>query len=223
MNWKDMDFFPIMGIELTTKNTTKLDFSPSNEGLKSVDLSNTESFDSYVFGQLESQGKAFGIGGYLEHRAIYQRAEMFATAAEDFRNIHLGVDIWTKAGAEVFVPLDGKVHSIRDNEGFANYGPTIILEHELDGEKLYSLYGHLSREDLKFLRKGQHVISGELLCHVGPFPENGDWPPHLHFQLMWDMQGLEGDYPGVCSSRERKAYALNCPNPNLIIRSEVLD
>lgn len=223
MNWKDLDFYPIMGVELTHENTIKLDFSPSNEELKSVDVSDTSVFDSYVFGQLEQLGKTYGIGGYLEHRAIYQRAEMFATAAEDFRNIHLGVDIWTKAGAEVFVPLDGKVHSIQDNEGFANYGPTIILEHEVADRKLYSLYGHLSREDLKFLRKGQHVISGELLCHVGPFPENGDWPPHLHFQLMWDMQGFEGDYHGVCSSRERDAYVQNCPNPNLIIRSEVLD
>lgn len=223
MNWKDFAFHPIMGEELTADNTLKLDFSPVNQDLASLDLQDTSSFDTYVFGLLAKKSKTYGVGGYLEHRAIYQRSEMFATAAEDFRNIHLGVDIWTSAGAEVFVPLDGKVHSIQDNEGFANYGPTIILEHELEEEKLYSLYGHLSREDLKFLRKGQHVISGELLCHVGSFPENGDWPPHLHFQLMWDMQGLEGDYPGVCSSRERDAYAQNCPNPNLIIRSKVLD
>lgn len=223
MNWKDLNFYPIMGVELSAENTAKLDFSISNKELKLVDVSDTSSFDSYVFEKLDQLNKSFGVGGYLEHRAIYQRAEMFATAAEDFRNIHLGVDIWTAAGAEVYVPFDGKVVSVQDNVGFANYGPTIILEHEIEGKKLFSLYGHLSRTDLKFLRKGQYVIAGELLCHVGPFPENGDWPPHLHFQLMWGMEGNVGDYPGVCSERELNRYSLNCPDPNLMIRSEVLD
>lgn len=223
MNWTDFTFHPIMGEELTADNTLKLDFSPLNQDLASVDLQDTSSFDAFVFGLLAKNSKTYGVGGYLEKRAIYQRADMFATAEEDFRNIHLGVDIWTKAGAEVFAPLDGKVHSIQDNEGFANYGPTIILEHQVGDKKLFSLYGHLSREDLKYLRKGQQVISGELLCHVGPFPENGDWPPHLHFQLMWDMQGLEGDFPGVCSSRQKESYEENCPDPNLILRSKVLN
>lgn len=218
MNWNNFDFLPIMGKKLSRENTLKLDFTEDNEELKSVDLSTTNFFDQYVFGQMRQKNKKYGIGGYLEKRAIYRRSEVFATADSDFRNIHLGVDIWTEAGAPIFVPITGKVHSFQDNAGFGNYGPTIILEHELEGKKLFSLYGHLFQNDLAKLEIGKEFKAGELLCHVGPFPENGDWPPHLHFQLMWDLGGNWGDYPGVAAEKDFGFYAANCPDPNLIIR-----
>ncbi len=223
MQWKEPSIFPVMGEELTESNSLKLDFTPSNEALSKVDLTDTSVFDDFVFDQLKAANKKYGLGGYLEKRAIYQRAPMFATMGENFRNIHLGVDIWAEAGTEIFSPMDGEVYSIQDNQGFADYGPTIILKHDWEGKEIYSLYGHLSREDLKFLEKGQQVISGELLCHMGPYPENGDWPPHLHFQLMWDMEGNVGDYPGVCSEKEKEHFSKNCPDPNLFLKSKVLD
>jgi len=222
MNWNKTDFFPVMGVALDASNTIKLDFSPSNLSLEKVELSNTSEFNQFVFEQLKSQGKTFGVGGYLEHRAIYRRSGMFATAEEDFRNIHLGVDIWTEAGAPVFLPFPGKVFGLQDNSGFGNYGSTIILEHEISGRKLFSLYGHLTLTDLEKLRIGQEIDAGEIFCHVGPFPENGDWPPHLHFQLMWNLEGNVGDYPGVCSKRDLSRYVENCPDPNFMLKSKVL-
>ncbi|MBN7814764.1 peptidoglycan DD-metalloendopeptidase family protein [Algoriphagus pacificus] len=217
MNWNALQFFPVMGEALTENNTLKLDFSPANSELDLIDLGNTEEFNSYVFGQLSGQNKKYGIGGYFEHRAIYRRSEVFATQESDFRNIHLGVDIWAEAGKSVFAPMDGIIHSFQDNAGFGNYGPTIILEHYIDGQKLYSLYGHLFLSDLEKLKVGQEMKAGDLLCHIGPFPENGDWPPHLHFQLMLDMLGNVGDFPGVCSQREIEKYKAICPDPNLIL------
>jgi peptidoglycan LD-endopeptidase LytH len=221
MNWSNFDFFPIMGEKLTGENTLKLDFTEENQELKSVDLSKTGVFNHYVFDQLRLKNKKFGIGGYLEKRAIYRRSDVFATAGSDFRNIHLGIDIWTEAGAPVFAPTDGLVHSFQDNAGFGNYGPTIILEHELDGKKLYSLYGHLFLSDLTNVEIGQKFKAGEKLCHIGPFPENGDWPPHLHFQLMWDLGENWGDYPGVAAEKDLDYYQANCPDPNRIIRFQV--
>jgi murein DD-endopeptidase MepM/ murein hydrolase activator NlpD len=222
MNWKDLDIFPVMGEELTAKNTMKLDFSAENKELLNVDLGNTASFDTYVFDQIRREGKKYGIGGYLENRAIYRRSEVFSTVDSEFRNIHLGIDIWTEAGAPVYVPLDGLIHSFQDNAGFGNYGATIILEHEVEGKSLFSLYGHLFLSDLDGLKIGKEVKAGDLLCHVGPFPENGDWPPHLHFQLMLDMQENVGDYPGVAAKNKLEFYKSNCPDPNLILRCEVL-
>jgi len=37
--------------------------------------------------------------------------------------------------------------------------------------------------------------------------------------LIEDMQGLKGDYPGVCKFSERERYLANCPDPELILRS----
>jgi murein DD-endopeptidase MepM/ murein hydrolase activator NlpD len=223
MNWNEFDFFPIMGEPLTAQNSMKLDFSPENKELENVDLGNTAVFNAFVFDQLKQSGKTYGVGGYLEHRAIYRRSERFETLEADFRNIHLGVDVWTTAGASVHAPLDGKIFSIQDNEGFGDYGPTIILKHHLNGKSLYSLYGHLTKTDLQLFEKGQEVKAGTEICHVGPFPENGDWPPHLHFQLMWELGEKFGDYPGVCAKRDLNYYAENCPNPNLMLICEVLD
>lgn len=222
MNWKDLNIFPVMGEALTAENTMKLDFNTENKKLLTVDLRNTASFDRYVFDQLKSARKKYGIGGYLENRAIYTRSEVFGTDESEFRTIHLGIDIWTEAGAPVYAPLVGKVHSFQDNAGFGNYGATIIVEHEVGGSPLFSLYGHLFLSDLEELEIGKEVKAGDLLCHVGSFPENGDWPPHLHFQLMLDLQEKVGDYPGVAAKKDLEYYRPNCPNPNLVLRCEVL-
>ncbi|GAB3650959.1 hypothetical protein GCM10028791_19020 [Echinicola sediminis] len=215
---KNRVFHPIMGVELTIQNTFPLDFTTDNTNLSLIDLSDTGKFNDYVFALLEASEKPYGIGGYLEHRAIYQRSEVFGTSEADFRNIHLGVDIWTNAHHPIYAPLDGKIHSFQDNGSFGNYGPVIILEHQLKGETFHSLYGHLKRSDLVGLEIGQQVSAGQVFCHVGPFPENGDWPPHLHFQLIGDMEGKFGDYPGVCSAKDLKKYQENCPDPSLIIQ-----
>jgi peptidoglycan LD-endopeptidase LytH len=217
MNWNELEIFPVMGEKLTEKNTLNLDFSAANTQLKSVDLANTPAFTDFVFGQLEQSGKKYGIGGYLEKRAIYRRSENFLTEAEDYRNIHLGVDIWTAAHAPIFSPLEGKVHSFQDNIGFGNYGPTIIMEHQAGEKTLFALYGHLKRSDLENLQVGQLLQAGEVLCHVGPYSENGDWPPHLHFQLMWDMGSKWGDYPGVAAEKDLDFYRENCPDPKWVL------
>ena len=213
MNLNSLLIFPVMGEPLSAENALPLDFTEANASLRRVDLSDTASFDSFVFQQLHRAGKIYGYGGYLEKRDIYRRSEVFATAQEDFRNIHLGIDIWTEAGSPIFAPLDGKVHSFQDNEGFGNYGPTIILEHQVEGKIFYSLYGHLRQEDLQSLEVGQVLRAGEAFCRVGPYPENGDWPPHLHFQLIWDLEGNWGDYPGVAAEKDLAYYQHNCPDP----------
>ncbi len=193
---------------LTPSNSISLDFSAKNTELNASIFGSLPAFCDYVESKLVGK---IGYGGYLEHRIVYEAHENFATNAADFRNIHLGMDFWTTAGTPVFAPLDGVVHSFQVNEGSGNYGPTIILYHP--SEKIYSLYGHLANDDLKHLKVGDIITAGQLLCHLGNPSENGGWPPHLHFQLIRDMQGIEGDYAGVCSKRDVEFYASNCPNP----------
>jgi murein DD-endopeptidase MepM/ murein hydrolase activator NlpD len=193
---------------LSSQNSVVLDLSASNSELNPSIYGNISTFCDYIEKKL---GGRIGLGGYLEHRVVYESHENFATDLEDFRNIHLGIDFWTTAGTPVFAPMDGEVHSFQINEGSGNYGPTIILYHP--AEKIYSLYGHLAINDLTNLEVGARIASGQLLCHLGKPSENGGWPPHLHFQLIKDMQGIEGDYPGVCSKRDVEFYASNCPDP----------
>jgi murein DD-endopeptidase MepM/ murein hydrolase activator NlpD len=134
------------------------------------------------------------------------------------RRLHLGVDIWGPAGTKVMAPLDGIVHSFAFNNNDSDYGATIILTHNLDGVGFHTLYGHLSLNSLKNLYEGQKVTSGEVIAEFGMRFENGNWPPHLHFQLIADMQGWKGDYPGVCRFSERMQWLTNCPDPNIILK-----
>jgi murein DD-endopeptidase MepM/ murein hydrolase activator NlpD len=82
---------------------------------------------------------------------------------------------------------------------------------------MYSLYGHLASADLQSLKVGDAITAGQLLCHLGKPEENGGWPPHLHFQLIHDMQTWRGDYPGVCSKRDVDFYRDNCPDPRGVL------
>lgn len=155
-------------------------------------------------------------GGYLEHRSIYSTSPLFEAEAHP-RNIHLGLDFWTETGTAVFAPLAGTIHSFQDNAAFKDYGPTIILRHELQSQVFHTLYGHLSKTSLKTLEIGHTIQKGERIAWLGSPAENGHWPPHLHFQIIVDMQGRIGDYPGVCAKTEVPQFSMNCPNPRLLL------
>lgn len=204
-----------MGQRLTKTNTMALDLTAANEDLKSVDLKNTPAFNTWVFGLMKQAGKSFAAGGFFEPRVVYSRSAHFG--GEEPRSTHLGVDVWVEAGRPVYAPFDGLIHSFADNEGFGNYGPTLILEHSFLGQTFFSLYGHVTRADMPSWQVGQSVAKGQVIAHVGPYPENGDWPPHLHFQLMHDMQGNWGDFPGVCRPSEEPLYRSLMMDPAVML------
>jgi peptidoglycan LD-endopeptidase LytH len=216
------DVSPVVPIDLNSSQILKLNLTATNTDLEHVDLKNTAAFTSYVFGLLEKAGAVAAVGGYFEPRVVYRRSEAFNEGNTPSRSVHLGVDIWAEAGTPVMAPLAGKVHSFANNARFGDYGPTIILEHTLGGITFYTLYGHLGDETLPELEKGMPIEKGQQIATIGPYPVNGDWPPHLHFQVMLDMQGMQGDYPGVCTPADLESFKSNCPDPNLILRSRHL-
>ena len=193
------------------------DFTAANTELSVEDIDDTSRFSTWITKKLQENNCRYGIGGYMEHRTIYARSPHFDTEDEP-RRLHLGVDIWAGAGTPVYAPIAGVVDSFKDNDNHGDYGPTIILQHNLDGLELYSLYGHLSRKDLAGLHVGLKIAKGQQVGTFGNQDENGHWPPHLHFQLMFDMEGLAGDYPGVAKFSEKEQWLKNIPDPNLILQ-----
>nr|WP_276899153.1 peptidoglycan DD-metalloendopeptidase family protein [Pedobacter kyonggii] len=195
-----------------------LDFTAANAELTDEILDNTDLFSAWVNGKLIDNNARYGIGGYGEHRTIYSRSEHFNTG-EEARRLHLGVDIWGPAGTPIYNFYDATVQSFANNNNFGDYGATIILAYEIGGLKFNALYGHLSLASLNGLKEGEFIPAGAKIAALGAKEENGYWPPHLHFQLIENMEGLKGDYPGVCRFSEREKYLANCPDPNLILRS----
>lgn len=195
-----------------------IDISSSNKALRDFNVSSSKEWELYIDRHLKDQNATIAYGGYLEVRDIYSRSSYFNDNIGEERNIHLGIDLWTKAGTAVLAPLNGVIHSFKNNTHYGDYGPTIILEHHIGSHRFYTLYGHLSLDSIRHLEKGKKIQQGEVIGYLGDASVNGDYAPHLHFQLIIDIENYEGDYPGVASKEELTFYQKNCPDPNLLLK-----
>jgi 4-aminobutyrate aminotransferase-like enzyme/Ser/Thr protein kinase RdoA (MazF antagonist) len=216
-------------VDFSNKKVTSLDLS-----IGSLDLGNNNNFENPrklqkriddILWEAEAE---IGVGGYDEIRPFYNTNAYILESnnGREWRTVHLGWDVWIKVETPIFSALDGIVFSIKDNKGDDNYGPTIILKHEVfDGNDnliFYTLYGHLSpiSRDLKI---GDLIKKGEQIATVGTFPQNGNWAEHLHFQVILDLLEQDGDFYGVCTPNDKAIWLSICPNPDLnkIEKSEI--
>jgi len=219
INSLSQSFVPIIDIKYDQDTYAFIDLSIDNDNLKVIDVSSSKAFEKYIKHYLEAHKASVAYGGYNEIRGIYNRSEHFNQQnPETERNIHLGLDVWSDEGTIVLAPLDGIVHSFQNNKSFGDYGPTIILEHTVQGVLFYTLYGHLSLDSIVDLKIGQHFHAGAALATLGSAVINGDYAPHLHFQIIKDLEGNSGDYPGVSNKGDREFFLRNCPDPNLLLK-----
>ena len=213
------EFRPVVEYDQMRDKILRIDLSKTFIKQNQPEIKDMGSLAEYINSELEKTGSTYAIGGYNEERNLYSNSKLFDGAEP--RSIHLGIDIWGKAGTKIYAPLGGVIHSFANNEGEGNYGPTIILQHQLETKVFHTLYGHLALADIAGLMEGKYISRGELIGHFGISAENGNWPPHLHFQVIEDMRLMEGDYPGVCSPAERDAYLKNCPDPESLLNMEI--
>ena len=195
-----------------------LDLSVTNANLATQKLAAAKDYEYYIQNYLENHQAKIAFGGYSEHRNLYQRSTVFKNDDTEERNIHIGLDLWINETAPIYAALKGKIHSFQNNDALGDYGPTIILEHEIEGYTFHTLYGHLSLDSLIGKKAGDIVEKGEQIATLGLPPINGDYAPHLHFQMIIDMENKKGDYPGVCSLKTLPFYLQNCPDPNLLLK-----
>jgi len=198
-----------------------LDLSVSSPLLSSDPEQNEEpTLTPRINTAIAEAGAQVGVGRYDEARYFYT-SPAFATGenpTDEYRTIHLGIDLFAPAGTPVYAPLAGTVHAFADNNAPQDYGPVIVLEHQGDGQPtFYTLYGHLHRESLDGLTLGQRIGRGERLAVIGESDANGGWTPHLHFQVITDLLELGTDFPGVARPSQRDVWKSLCPDPNLIL------
>ena len=202
--------FPILGERKANEDWEMLDISEATLLIQGVDAHDNKALSQYIFnGNIR-------YGGYGEERSIYSRSENYASESE-VRNIHLGLDIWDEIGTKIYSPWPGEIMSIYNNDGLADYGPTLIIKYKIHRKVFHALYGHLSTSSLSLYHEGDKVEAGSLVGYMGNEDENGGWPPHLHFQLIRTLPQGAFDYPGVCSKQDWTSYSTNCPDPLLFL------
>ncbi|MCT4698941.1 peptidoglycan DD-metalloendopeptidase family protein [Tenacibaculum haliotis] len=208
----------VIDSSITFEEYIPISISSENKQLN-FDVASSSEWEIYIAQYLKEKNAKVAFGGYLEKRDIYNRSEYFTKQLkENQRNIHLGIDLWCDANTAVLAVLNGEIHSFKNNTNHGDYGPTIILKHTFGDRVFYSLYGHLSEDSLNNLSVGDKVSQGKKIAVLGDNSVNGDYAPHLHFQLIIDMEGNLGDYPGVSSEKTLNFYKENCPNPNLLLK-----
>jgi murein DD-endopeptidase MepM/ murein hydrolase activator NlpD len=237
-------FAQVIRFDPTRQKIAPIDLTVNNKGLDETIFKDTEIFSAYIDALRKKQHADYLVGGYDELRVIYGRSELFNSQktvrsidgpvavndstvffsgelgdpAAEPRRLHVGTDIWGPVNSPVFAFMGGMVHSFAYNDNYGDYGATLVLTHQLDSVSFYTLYGHISLRDINYINEGDYVVRGQEIAHFGDKNENGHWPPHLHFQIIGDMELYEGDYPGVCRYSERKKYLANCPDPDLILQ-----
>ncbi len=195
-----------------------LELSIANTELSKIDVKNPDLFEAYVENYLQKNNAKVAFGGYNEVRNLYNQTTLFNDEQTDERNIHIGMDLWIKAGTLVLAALDGIVYGFDYNAGKGNYGPTIILKHTIKNQIFYTLYGHLSVESIENIEIGSNFKKGQTVATLGDSSVNGGYSPHLHFQIIKNIEDNFSDYPGVCSKKNLDYYLENCPDPNLLLK-----
>ncbi len=230
-------FSQILPVDLKKEPLAVFDLSISSPLLNGDPRENSEPKITQRLDEVMKRSNAkVGIGQYDEARYFYT-SPAFATGenpTDETRTIHLGIDLFASAGTPIHAPLDGKVFAFADNNAPQDYGPVVILEHEIDGfdtsgkstrstqpsdftTTFYTLYGHLSRASLVKLKVGQKIKQGKKFAEIGAADVNCGWTPHLHFQIITDLLDLGCDFPGVAQPSQREVWLSLCPDPNLIL------
>ena len=210
---------PVLDTDITLEKFVKIDLSEKNNELLNFDVSSSKEWRKYITSYLKQRYSDVAFGGYLETRNLYERSDYFKNLTNnDQRNIHLGIDLWCIENTKVLAVLDGVIHSFKNNNNHGDYGPTIILKHEINHQEFYTLYGHLSSSSINKLITGTKILQGDTIGYLGDSTVNGDYASHLHFQIIRDLEHNFGDYPGVSSKNKIELFKNNCPDPNLLLK-----
>ena len=207
------------------KDCINLDLSVSSKWLGHLqEFSDFQYFEFKIEKLQQEHPDKIIAGGYLEPRLVYNTDAYMKMGNErtESRTIHLGIDFWLPAETPVHSPLEGEVIVAVNDEGDKEYGGLIILKHKVKNLTFYSLFGHLSVESALNRKVGEVIKAGEYLANLGNYPENGNWPPHLHFEIMLSMLNYETDFPGVAYKSELNVWKSLCPNPNQLFKLDSL-
>ena len=212
--FKSQQFGNLFDFELNNVNKKIVHFDKSSFLLKTNPTN--KKLDSLVGKFLK---KDIGIGLYKEKRKVYKSNHYISSLNTlERRDVHLGVDIFVQENTAIKSPLKGKIVILHNNNFKYDYGPTVILEHKINKYKFFTLYGHLNKKCLKKLRVGKIIEKGEWIGEVGDYKINGNWPPHLHFQIMTSLLNEVDNFPGVGEEYLLKIWEQISPDPNIILQ-----
>ena len=220
--FKITDIFP----SIEKKNFFNIDLSVSSNWLENRLIGkNIDLFENKINLLKKLKSNSIIAGGYLEPRILYNTNNYSRPGNNGIENrtIHLGIDFWLNKNTPIHAFIDGVVVVKTNNNSKKGYGGLVILEHKVKNLKFYSLYGHLCNIKRLKIKIGDKIKKGSEIGVVGNYNVNGNWAPHLHFQLILSLLDFKTDFPGVCYYSEKSVWSSICPDPNKIFKSKNLN
>ncbi len=160
-------------------------------------------------------GVGWSYGGYLEDRArLLAGSYLDATGGY----LHLGVDFNVPQGTPVVAGIPSRVVLVDDDgDRDGGWGLRVFLRRTRPGwPDMIGIFAHLQAARCQ---PGDALAPDEAFAEVGGPPDNGNWHPHLHLQLLRaeDFQAILGEHfaalDGYGQASERAALAARFPNP----------
>ncbi len=221
MNFSLTDLFPT----IAKNEVYHLDLSVSSAWIgHQKEFNDLELFQFKIDQLQKTHSTKIIAGGYLEPRPIYTSTEYdtIGNNGRKSRTIHLGIDYWLPTNTPVHALFDGEVVIAANDAGNKEYGGLVVLKHTNPTVEFYTLYGHLTVKSATQYKVGDCIKKGEKIAELGDVSENGNWAPHLHFQILLSLFDYTKDYPGVAYFNQIEVWKSICPNPNLLFKSEAL-
>jgi len=221
--WADTNNFNLTELfpSIQKNDIQPLDLSVSSKWIGHEKEFNDLDLFQYKINKLQTQQPTKIIaGGYLEPRPIYTSSayDKIGNYGRESRSIHLGIDFWLPAQTPVHALFDGEIVTAVNNASDKEYGGLVILKHTIKNLEFFTLYGHLSVESALKNNIGDTVKKGDCIAILGNHSDNGNWVPHLHFQIMLSLLGYKIDFPGVTYFNQINVWKSICPNPNLLFK-----
>ena len=222
-NWAKENTFSLTELFPTIKRNKiyHLDLSVSSSWIGHLKEFNDLAFFQFKIEQLQKEvPNKILAGGYLEPRSLYTSTEYDTVGnyGKQSRTIHLGIDFWLPENTPVQALFDGEIVIAVNDSGDKEYGGLVVLKHQQKEFEFYTLYGHNTPKSVLKHKVGDTIKKGDQIALLANYPENGNWAPHLHFQIMLSLLGYKKDFPGVAYFRQIDVWKSICPNPNLLFK-----
>ena len=110
--------------------------------------------------------------------------------SDDSVRPHQGFDYYAPEGTDVLAVQDGLVVNVNDNNG--DYGKSVTIQHDYNGESVYSFYAHLSEISIK---SGDFVLENSIIGKSGTSGNAKGMigkDQHLHFELRTQKENAKG-------------------------------
>ena len=201
------------------KDIELLDLSVSSTWIGHQTDFNNIDFFQFKIDQLQQEYPTKIIsGGYLEPRPLYTATayDKIGNYGPESRTIHLGIDFWLPTNTPVHALFDGEIAIAVNDHGDKEYGGLVVLKHKEEDLEFYTLYGHLDPASVLHYQKGGTILKGQKIGVLGDKTVNGNWAPHLHFQVMLSLLDYTTDFPGVAYANQIAVWKSLCIDPNAL-------